>query len=529
VKQLRSYQREAVAAVTKAWESSRSTLLVLPTGCGKTLTAAEILRLRAPLGRTLWLAHREELITQAADAITSHAGLRCGIEMGQQRTGLTDFMGRIDVVVASVQTMHAKRRQRFIPGLFPTVVVDEGHHGTARSYRDILAHFGESKVLGLTATPDRGDKTGLYNVFETCAFQYEIRTAIQEGYLCALVQKRIECADLDISDVKTVAGDLNQGELERALSIDAVLHQIAGPLAREAEGRQTIVFTAGVAQAHALADVLAGYVGARKVTVIDGETPREVRAERIAAFREGRVQFILNCAVLTEGFDAPETACIAIARPTKSRALYTQMIGRGTRLAPGKADCLILDFAGNAGKHSLVSPLDVLAGGELKADVRAIAEKLASEGMPSEEALAKAEQQAAERARLEDEKRLRAAKIKAEAAYRAELVDPFHMFDVEADSRGPRATDAQLEVLRSKGITTKAPSRAEASALIAKLQDRSRKGLCTFKQARLLIKNGLPGDSMTFTDASAALDAIAKNDWRCPDWLRQKYATEAAE
>jgi superfamily II DNA or RNA helicase len=407
-------------------------------------------------------------------------------------------------------------------------VVDEGHHGTARSYREILDYFVGARVLGLTATPDRGDKVGLWNVFETCAYRYEIRRAIQEGYLSPIVQKTIECADLDISDVKTVAGDLAQGELERALTVDAVLHQIAGPLACEAEGRQTIVFTVGVAQAHALADVLAAYVGAAKVTTVDGNTPREVRAERIARYRAGHVQYLINCAVLTEGFDAPETSCIAIARPTKSRALYTQMVGRGTRLADGKLDCLILDFAGNAGKHTLVSPLDILGGNELKPDVKARAEELAADGMPSEEALQKAEQEAVERARLEEERRLREqARIQAQVAYRAKTIDPFGMCGVETGGAGPRATDAQLDALRMKGIDVKTvPSRDEASRLLSKLRERQARGLCTWKQARILIKHKLPGDQMTFDDARVALDAIAGNQWRVPDWLREKYTAE---
>src|SRR5690606_38168609 len=224
--------------------------------------------------------------------------------------------------------------------------------------REILSHFHDAKVLGLTATPDRGDGVGLGAVFDVVAYEYGIRKAIDDGYLVNIVQKSIVCADLDLSDVKTVAGDLAQGELEQRLKLDAVLHQIAGPLVREAGNRPTIVFTAGVGQAHALVDVMAGYAPVGRTVAIDGSTPAELRAERLDAFRRGDVQFLVNCAVLTEGFDAPETACVAMARPTKSRALYAQCVGRGTRLAPGKTDCLVLDFRGNAGRHRLVTPLD---------------------------------------------------------------------------------------------------------------------------------------------------------------------------
>jgi superfamily II DNA or RNA helicase len=526
---LRPYQAEAKASVLAQWEACRSTLLVLPTGAGKTYTAAEILRERVPAGRILWLAHRSELLDQARETFEARIGLQCEIEKGEARaTNGGSLFGGAPVVVASVQSLRGARLKRFAPHSFGTVVIDEAHHAAAKGYRDVLAQFPEAKVLGLTATPDRGDGVALGHVFETVAFEYEIRTAIRDGYLCPLLQKSIECADLDLSDVSTVAGDLNQGELEKRIKLDAVLHQIAGPLVREAGARPTIVFMPGVEAAHALVEVMGGYTSPRGVTAIDGSQPPQIRSERIGRFRRGDVQFLVNCMVLTEGFDAPETSCVAMARPTKSRALYAQCIGRGLRTAPGKTDCLVLDFKGNAGRHKLVTPLDVLAGKALPDDVRKAAEAAAAEGRPSEEALAQAEREAIERARRDDEKRERAAKIKAEVAYRAKQVDPFNMFGVEADSRGPRATDRQLDYLKSKGIDVSAPSRAEASALIDTLEKRRKAGLCTYKQARTLARAGLPTD-LSFADASAAIDALQRNGWRSTPELLARFTREAAE
>lgn len=526
---MRPYQIEARDAVYRTWEDHRSTLLVLPTGTGKTYTAGEILRERAQHGRILWLAHRSELLDQATETLEQRIALGCELEKAEARASTVGGLFGSSVVVASVQTLRGRRLKRWPTDSFRTIVVDEAHHAAAKGYREILAHFSDAKILGLTATPDRGDGIGLGAIFDAVAYQYDIRRAIREGYLCPIVQKTVECADLDISDVRTVAGDLAQGELEKRLQLDAVLHQIAGPLVREAGERPTIVFTVGVAQAHALVDVLAGYTSAGRAAAIDGTTPAEIRAERLAAYRAGEVQFLVNCAVLTEGFDAPQTACVAMARPTKSRALYAQCLGRGLRIAPGKADCLVLDFAGNAGKHRLVTPLDVLSGSPLPPEVEERAKELAADGKPSEEALAQAEAEAVERERRAEERRRREAKIKAEVAYRAKQVDPFGIVSGES---GPRATDGQMRYLEAIGVDVSKhqPSRREASHLIDTVKDRRQKGLCTYKQAKLLAKHGLSPD-LSFDAAREAIDAIAANRWRCPDWVRAKFSdvAEAAE
>jgi superfamily II DNA or RNA helicase len=282
-----------------------------------------------------------------------------------------------------------------------------------------------------------------------------------------------------------------------------------------------------VEQAHALADVIAGYVRPDKVKALDGTTAQADRRDMIAQFRDGTVQFLINCAVLTEGFDAPETACIAVARPTKSRSLYAQMIGRGTRIADGKDNCLILDFVGNAGRHKLVTPLDVLAGGPIPEDVRRDALGYIDEGHTTEEALEAAEQRAQERERLAAEQRRRQAKIQARVGYRARTVDPFEVLGVEASANGPRATEKQLAFLKRNGLDLSGtPSKRQASKLIDRLIGRRQRGLCTWKQARLLARHGLPPD-VSFEDASRAISAIGDNGWRVPEWLRVEL-TEAA-
>lgn len=413
---MRPYQVEAKAAVYREWERVRSTLLVMATGCGKTYCAAEILRERAKDGRILWLAHRSELLDQARDTLRDRIGLSVDLEKAQTRANRGHALwGLSDVVVGSVPTLHSARLREWDPRDFATIVVDEAHHATARTHRQIIDYFSGAKVLGLTATPDRGDGVGLAAVFDTTAFQYDIRQAIHEGYLCPIRQLSIEVPEIDLSDVKPTKDgvELSEHQVAEVMERDGVLHGIAAPLAKEIGERPTIVFCVSVDQAKSLTAILEGY-GIR-AHEIDGETPPEIRKHRLAEYSAGTVQALVNVGVLTEGYDAPKTSCIAMARPTKSRALYTQCIGRGTRIAPGKADCLVLDFVGNAGKHTLVSPFDALAGKDIPADVAKRAQQFSDEGMPALEALEKAEAEAvaAENRRVE--------RMRSEAALQAKI------------------------------------------------------------------------------------------------------------
>jgi superfamily II DNA or RNA helicase len=526
MKHARPYQIAAIEATQCALQTYRSTLLVMSTGTGKTFTGSEIIKLHAGRGLMLWLAHREELITQAHDAIVANTGLRVGIEKAERRAQLDGLWGAMDdVIVASVQTLASgDRLKRFEPGSVSLIFVDEAHHATSVSYRKILDYFPYAQIVGLTATPDRGDGVGMGNVFESVAYEYDIRRAITEGFLAPITQKQIVCADLDLSKCRTTAGDLNAGDLEKSMMVDKVLHQVADPLVREAGDRSTIIFTVSVDQAHSLVEVLGGYTNS-VVRAVDGTTPYEIRRRYLAEFASGECQFIANCGVLTEGFDAPRTRCVAVVRPTKSRALYTQMLGRGTRLFAGKDDCLVLDFTGNSGKHKLITPLDVLAGKPIPDDVRKAAEKKIAGGMPSEEALAQSERESVERADPPQRPPARKAKATAEIAYRAKVVNPFG--DTRDPGYAPRATEAQVEYLRKLGVEIPAdmPSAREASKVIDALKKRREKGLCTHKQAKMLAKMGLNPD-VPFATAHEIIDAVVANRWRVPEPIRVQYGLQ---
>jgi superfamily II DNA or RNA helicase len=553
---LRPYQTEAVAAILAEFATVRATLLVLATGLGKTVTFADVARIFVERGgKVLVLAHREELLTQAANTLRTF-GLTVGIEQADQRV---DPAVLPDVTIASVQTLQRKRLTRFPPDTFPLVIVDEAHHTTATTYRAILDYFAPAKVLGVTATPDRTDRTGLHNVYESLAYRMEIGAGIKGGWLAPIELRSVVVQDLDISSVRVTAGEMNAADLEAELMREQVLHQVAAPLAELARGRQTLVFTVGVEQAHALARVLGGY--GVQAAAVDGSMGREARRGVLEAYRAGHVQVVCNAMLWTEGFDAPETSCIALVRPTSSRSLVTQMIGRGTRLHEGKSTCLVLDFVpGRAGKLRLSGPADVLAGEDLPDELLDRIQTMSSAEAGDLETLigrARAQQAESEAAALNYEQRERlrvlglvrqvgvayaAPRHDVETLLSAMALDEagadwapdFRGAHGDSDGRGagggglprsPRmhgsrpATEAQRASLISAGFELPQNlNMREASALFQILDARREKGLCTLKQARLLQKHGLR-DDVSMRDASEAITAIRNNGWRAPAWL----------
>lgn len=518
---LRPYQRDAIASVERELADKRATLLVLPTGTGKTVVFAELSRREvAHDGRVLVLAHRTELLEQAANKLRD-VGVRAALEQGQLRADPRV----VPIVVASVQTLRGARLERYPVDAFSLVVVDEAHHTAATSYRAILDRFAGAKVLGVTATPDRGDGRALGKIFESVAYSYDMRTAIREKYLAPLAAKRIEVENLDLREVKTHHGDFDQGQLSELLNDERNLRGVVDPLVREAGDRRTLVFGVDVAHARALAEVL-NSMRPGCAMALDGTAKREERAAVLALFRRGAFQYLCNCALFTEGFDEPSIGCVAMARPTQSRALYTQMLGRGTRLAPGKADCLVLDFVGNSGKHKLVGPLDALAGREVSDEARAIAQKALDDGQAElDGVLEHAEQEA------EAQKRARRAKLndKLLVEYRSREIDLFLgdvwvAFDPDSPAAQRPATAEQLEAIVLAKLATPPAgiSEAEARAMLDAVAARRKAGLCTVPQARLLEKLGFNTKGMTFERAGQLIPQLKAANWK--PWLVRNAA-----
>lgn len=512
---LRPYQREAAnCTMAKFRAQDRATLVVMPTGTGKTIVFAECAKRARAKGRVLVLAHREELLTQNADKIRRATGLSCEIEAGDRRV---DVASLPDVVVASVPTLARKaRRERFAPDAFVLVIVDEAHHVAAASYRGILDYFTSAKVLGVTATPERLDKRGLGAVFDSVAYVYEIRDAIEQGWLVPIKQRRVTVEGLKLDTVRTKKnGDFDDEALAEQFLAEQALHSVAAPLAELAGSRPTIVFTPTVAVAGALAAVLGRYVGSQRVRAIDGNAKTDARSAVVRGFHAGEFQFLVNCALFTEGFDAPHTACVAVARPTQSRALYAQMVGRGTRLhAESEKDhLLVIDFTDNSTKHKLVTVADILDGNRDEAVRERVAALL--DANPEAGVL---EALDAASAQIAAERR---ARMLCETRYQTQNIDPFMVLG--ADSRAGRwggidPTDKQAHRLRQNGIDPDGLDRGQASSLITEIIERFARGLCTYKQAKVLARYGLNPD-VSFDDAQRAIDAIQANGWKAPGHL----------
>jgi superfamily II DNA or RNA helicase len=541
--QLRPYQSAAVHAIFEAWDTTSATLMVMPTGVGKTVVFAHVLDRLPPGSRAMVVAHREELIWQASDKIEAVTGHKPDVEMADMRAANTLY-GKSRFVVSTVQSQvagcqGAGRMSRFDPAEFSVLVVDEAHHATSPTYQRVINHYRQNpnlKVLGVTATPDRHDEAALGQIFESVAYDYEILDAINDGWLAPIRQRAVAVHDLDLSAVRTTAGDLNGADLARVLEHEVDLHGIVGPSIELAAGRKTLMFAASIAQADTMCEICNRHQ-ADSARFVHGKTPKEERRQMLADYAAGRFQFLVNVGVATEGFDDPSIVCVVMARPTKSRALYTQMAGRGTRPLPGIVDpheltadrraaiaasakpCAeIIDFVGNSGKHRLISTADILGGkyaDEVVERARKMAEDADGQAVDMAETLFDAEKEIAEQ-----HERERRAKIRIAARYKTQEIDPFDVLHIEPQRErgwdtGRQLSPKMIALLQRQGIDTGNLTFAQGRQLCAEICRRFDEKRCTFKQARLLAKHGYGAD-VSFTDARRIIDALAANGWRRP-------------
>jgi superfamily II DNA or RNA helicase len=349
--ELRPYQREAIEAVAASEASgSRSGLVVLPTGSGKTIIFATLAA--NAMGRTLILVHRDELVRQAVEKLHTVAP---GLDVGIVQGGRNEHDRHI--VVASVQTLARPKRLRQLRRNFSGIVTDEAHHAAANSYLDIYSHFraGEDTGpyhLGVTATPARTDRSDLAEIFDAIVYEAEMRELIDQGYLCHMRGVSIDIG-VNLDRVQVRGGDFKPEALSRAMIEANAPELIANAYADHGKGRRAIAFLPGVEVAERVSKSLceAGIASA----VVTGETPIGERQRIYEGLRSGSLSVVSSCLVLTEGFDEPSVDCIIIGRPTKSLPLYTQMVGRGSRPFPGKEDCLVIDVAGISHRHKIQS------------------------------------------------------------------------------------------------------------------------------------------------------------------------------
>lgn len=511
---LRPYQQQARERIHAEWENGHTrTLLVLPTGTGKTIVFASVAADQVRAGhRVLILAHRGELLEQAADKLQRSTGLVSAVEKADATCLNTWFR----VVVGSVQTLQRTARlERFSHDYFGTIIIDEAHHAITDGYRRILDYFGSARVLGVTATPDRGDMRNLGEVFDSLAFEYKLTDAIKEGYLCRIMAQTIPLK-LDISSVTMSGGDYAVGDLGTAL--DPYLEQIAAEMAQRCKGRKTVVFLPLIKTSQKFRDLLNSH-GFRAAEVNGQSTDRK---EVLADFDAGKYNVLCNSMLLTEGWDCPSVDCVVVLRPTKVRSLYSQMVGRGTRLSPGKSDLLLLDFLWMTDKHELCRPADLVC--EDRAVARQMTENLAQTGCPED--IEKAAVQASEDVVAQREEAL-AKQLEEQRRKKARLVDPLqYEMSIQAEDlagyvpafgweAGPPSAE-QTAALEKMGILPDAvESAGKASLLLDRLNKRRAEGLTTPKQIRVLERYGFQSvGRWSFDAAKHMIDRIAASGWR---------------
>lgn len=545
---LRPYQQDANTCIHREWESVTSTLVDMATGLGKTELFSHVIKQRLP-GRSLVICNREELVWQAREKIERRAGVDCGIEMAELYVNDSLF-GQQPVVVSTVQTLNSQwgdrlRMGRFKPTDFDTLVCDECHFGTAPSFRRVFDYFKQNprlKILGVTATPDRADEESLGQVFDTVAYVYEIETAIADGWLVPIYQQFVSVGGLDFSDIRTTAGDLNGADLANVMEAEKNMQGVVGSSIDIIGSKRALLFACSVKQAEQACEIFNRHKSGM-ASWICGATNKDDRRSSIDKFKSGETQVMCNCGVLTHGYDDAGIEVIIGGRPTKSRALYAQMAGRGTRPLSGIIDCLetaeervaaiaaskkpgllLLDFAGNSGKHKLITVADIL-GGKVsdEAVARAILKAKKDGGAVRMDAALSGEEEALKR-EIEAAKKAaeqRKVKLVAKVKYSAKSINPFDAFDIQPvkargwDS-GHVLSEKQSQLLMKQGINPDSMSYAEGKQVLNEMFRRWSGKLATLKQCQLLKRYGYDTKDMTMDNASQLITSLKGNGWKMP-------------
>ncbi len=570
----RDYQEEDVEAIIREWLSVRATLYSAATGLGKTFVMTEVVERRLPK-RALLLAHRSELIWQARNSFLRR-GIECEVEKGELTAG-TSIFNRAPVVLATVQTMSSgkenyKRMQRFDPMDFDTLLYDECHHSVSAGNKKIVKYFLDGnpniKVLGVTATPDRADEEALGQLFETTAAERDILFGVDNGWLVEPLQLMVHVGSIDLSHIGTRCGDLNGEKLAAIMEAEEPAQKVVQAtlecqfglkenalseidpkdwgaiLLANREPKRTIVFTVSVRQAEMVSNIFNRVIPGIS-NWLCGKTKDDERTSIFSSFDSGATSTLVNCGVTTEGYDNPFVELISVARPTLSRSLYAQMIGRGTRPLPGIVDGLanrmqrllaiarsakprvtILDFEGNSGKHKLVTTADILGGNVSDEAVKSAKERAKkSEGPVDMRRVLKEEErkilEEMERQRRAEE--ARKAKLVAKARYSTTTVNPFDVLDLTPATKskgwdkGKVLSEAQTNMLLKQGIDPKNMTFTQAKQIINELFRRWKGKLCTMKQSKLLKAHGYETKEMTMDNASQLITQLKANGWRRSD------------
>lgn len=519
--ELRPYQEAARRAIHREWQDVDRTLLVLPTGTGKTIVFASVIKdIVAGGGRPLILAHRGELLQQAAEKLAMATGLGCAVEKAQESA-----LGCLErVTVGSVQSMmRPDRLQQFDEAHYTHIIIDEAHHALSDSYQAVVDHFGDAKVLGVTATPDRGDKRNLGQYFQSLAYEYTLPAAIRDGFLCPIRALHIPLS-IDLGAVRISTGDFQAGDLDEALR--PYMEAIADQMAEHCQGRRTLVFLPLIETCKRFSTLLRERgLNSAWISGVHAE-----RSEILKAFEAGQFDILCNSMLLTEGYDCPAIDCVVCLRPTKIRSLYAQIIGRGTRLHPGKDHLLVLDFLWQSDRHELCKPAHLMA--EEPDVARRLTEMAEAAGGPmdlTDELVTQARNDA-----VAERERALAEKLAEQRNKKRKLVDPLQFavstnaadlvdYEPEFPWEMMPPSKKQVEQLERAGIyPDEITCAGMASKLLDRIANRRASGYATPKQVRCLERFGFKKvGEMSFQQASQMITRISANGWRVPEDMLQ--------
>jgi superfamily II DNA or RNA helicase len=435
------------------------------------------------------MAHREELITQARDKIRAVAGIAAGIEMAEQRARASDR-----IVIATVQTL--SRGRKIAGGPFRLVIIDEAHHSNANSYKRVIERLAAEQLLGVTATGYRGDRQKLSDIFEDCVYSLNILDLISQGYLCN-VRVRTLPVRVDISRVRVRKGDFSESDL--GVALEPMLGEIADVIARDYPNRKLLTFCPLRDTSRLWTSMLTKR--GLPAEHVDGDSAD--RRDILQRFATGETRFLSNCQLLTEGYDEPSIDTLLILRPTKSRGLFSQMVGRGTRLFEGKDHLLVLDPLFVSERHNILSVADLSA--ENEAQAKRVSRAMRVYGMGLAEAMtADAEERRRQLAEAL-EQQSRRTPYEREIAQLALMLDCAELQDWEPTFawQRERPTEKQIAVLDSCGVERSVVTcRGIASEIIDGIVQRRVSGLATLKQVKLMRRMGHPDpEHATFAEA----------------------------
>jgi superfamily II DNA or RNA helicase len=497
--ELRPYQRDAANSAWRGFKEYRKQLAVLPTGAGKTVVFSKMAA-HAALQPALILAHREELVEQAADKLKQASGISATIEKAERRGS-----HKSQVVIGSVQTMCSPDRLAGWPSdHFKFIVVDEAHHALSKSWQNVLDHFPDAKVLGVTATPHRGDKKNLGRFFENICYEITLLDLVKQGFLVPIRIKTIPLK-IDLTSLAKKAGDFS--EAESGALLDPLLDQIGETIRENAADKKTLIFLPLRQTSRKLCSVLQR-LGIRADHVDGDDADRE---RKLRDFANGKITHLCNAMLLTEGYDEPTIDCIIPLRPTASQPLYAQMVGRGTRLSPGKDHLLLLDYLWLHEKHSLIRPAHLIAGSdEIARSMTAASESCAGADIDLE---------TLERDAIHEREEALRRELAAKAKRKAKTIDALeYALDIGSVALaeyepvmpwevGP-ATAKQLELLGKMGIDPATiKGKGHAAKIMTAVFDRSKMHLATAKQVYWLTRFKHPSPhTATEAEASAFLD-----------------------